>query len=51
MKNRLCLEDMERYENFLIEEERSDSTIKKYMRDIKNFYNFSLNLTKGYLVT
>lgn len=31
-------EIIEKFENYLYEEERSDNTIEKYMRDVKNFY-------------
>ena len=33
-------EDMERFEHYLREQEKSKSTIEKYMRDVRRFFDF-----------
>lgn len=40
MKKKLSLEIIKKYKQYLIEEERSQATIMKYMRDIHVFYDF-----------
>lgn len=40
MKKELTMKIIEKYHIFLIKEERSHSTIEKYMRDIMKFYTF-----------
>ena len=39
-KNKISLKVIKHYETFLLEEERSQATIAKYMRDIHHFYTF-----------
>lgn len=40
MEKILTIELIKQYENHLYEEEKAKSTIEKYIRDIKKFYNF-----------
>ena len=40
MEKLLTMELIDQYQDYLYEEEKARSTIEKYMRDIKKFYNF-----------
>lgn len=40
MRKQITLKKIEDYGKYLVKEERSPSTIKKYVRDITHFYNF-----------
>ena len=53
-KNKLCMEMIRKYENYLLAEERSKATIEKYIRDINNFYKYLPNnklITKEVVIT